>query len=296
MTPYRARRDAGIASGHDDAVRRPAAELVLQPGELVVERRRARNAEPAGSHRQLVRPMGQREVEPAAACPPAQLREAREQRRRLAAARAAAVAAEHASPRSRAARAAAGSASSRAPSPPPRRRAPRESRSAAGTRGRAPTRSCRSRPSRRELDAPAAGERRRRPLDVARVPEREAHQPPELPAQVLATREVIGRGAARPAPARRSPAGRASPARARPARARTALLAATLPLGSRSRACAPPRSGAARAARRPPAGAPSSGAAGRAGSVAARARSRRRRCRGTAPAPRATTPSRHGRS
>ena len=58
----------------DDLRRGPAAELVLEPGELVVERGRARNPEPPCRHRQLMRPMRERHVEvspspPATQCP-----------------------------------------------------------------------------------------------------------------------------------------------------------------------------------------------------------------------------------
>jgi hypothetical protein len=63
------RRDC---AGHDHAGRRAAAELVLQPRPLVVEGRRARDAEAVRGHRQLVGAVREREVEVAAARPAAQ--------------------------------------------------------------------------------------------------------------------------------------------------------------------------------------------------------------------------------
>src|SRR5207253_8976622 len=61
----------------DDLRRSTAPELVLQPGPLVVERRRARDAEPACRHRQLVRAVRQRDVEPSVAGPAPQRAEPR---------------------------------------------------------------------------------------------------------------------------------------------------------------------------------------------------------------------------
>jgi hypothetical protein len=58
--------------GDDDLRRRAAAELMLEPRELVVEGRGARDAEPTRRHRQLVGAMREREVEVAAAGPAAQ--------------------------------------------------------------------------------------------------------------------------------------------------------------------------------------------------------------------------------
>ena len=80
---------------HDDLRRRAAAELVLKPGELVVERRRARDAEPPRGHRQLVRAVGERDVEVASLRPVAKRPQARCHRARLAEPRAAAVLPDH---------------------------------------------------------------------------------------------------------------------------------------------------------------------------------------------------------
>ena len=66
----------GDGGRHDDGRRRTAAELVLEGRELVVERRRARDAEPPRRDRQLVRAVRERDVEAAAARPAAELAEA----------------------------------------------------------------------------------------------------------------------------------------------------------------------------------------------------------------------------
>jgi hypothetical protein len=58
--------------GDDDAGGGPAPERVLRSGELVVERIRGRHPEAAGSQRELVRRVRQRDVEGAAAREPAQ--------------------------------------------------------------------------------------------------------------------------------------------------------------------------------------------------------------------------------
>ena len=79
---------------HDHPRRGAAAELVLEPGPLVVERGRAGNAEPAGRDRQLVRPVRQRQVEVPALGPAAQMTQARGQRASLAQTRAPAVTAD----------------------------------------------------------------------------------------------------------------------------------------------------------------------------------------------------------
>ena len=115
--------------GDDDPRRGPAAELVLEPRELVVEGRRARDPERARGQRQVVRAVRERQVEAprlrpasASAGSPRDLDACLAERRR------AAVAADRASPRSRAARAAASSARTRVRSPRPRGRAPASSR------------------------------------------------------------------------------------------------------------------------------------------------------------------------
>jgi hypothetical protein len=61
----------------DDPRRCTAAELVLEPGELVVEGRRARDSERPGGERQVVRPVREREVEVAPFRPAAQRRNPR---------------------------------------------------------------------------------------------------------------------------------------------------------------------------------------------------------------------------
>ncbi len=81
--------------GDDHEGRRPEAELVLEPGELVVEGRRAGDAESSRSDRQLVRAVGERGVEVTALCPTAEAAEPGCERPRLAEPGAAAVAAEH---------------------------------------------------------------------------------------------------------------------------------------------------------------------------------------------------------
>ena len=58
--------------GHDHPPRGAAAELVLEPGPLVVERRAARDPEAARRQRQLVRAVRERDVEAAALRPAAQ--------------------------------------------------------------------------------------------------------------------------------------------------------------------------------------------------------------------------------
>ena len=55
--------------GHDHPCRGAQAEVVLERGELVVVRGCARDAEPAGAQGELVRAVGEREVEAAAARP-----------------------------------------------------------------------------------------------------------------------------------------------------------------------------------------------------------------------------------
>ena len=77
--------------GDDDLCRGAAAELVLQPGPLVVERRRARNPEPACRKRELVRAVSERDVEAAAAREAVERAEPRGELARLAGSRAAAV-------------------------------------------------------------------------------------------------------------------------------------------------------------------------------------------------------------
>jgi hypothetical protein len=58
--------------GDDDARGGAASELMLEPRPLVVEGGRARNAEAPSRHRQLVRPVREREIEVAALRPGAQ--------------------------------------------------------------------------------------------------------------------------------------------------------------------------------------------------------------------------------
>ena len=60
----------------DDLRRRAAAELVLEPGELVVEGRRARDPEPARRDRQLVRAVREGDVDATPLRPALQRREA----------------------------------------------------------------------------------------------------------------------------------------------------------------------------------------------------------------------------
>ncbi len=81
--------------GDDDARRRAAAELVLEPRPLVVERRGARDPEPPRGHRQLVRAVRECEVEPTRPSPRAERREPRPQLPSLAERGAAAVMADH---------------------------------------------------------------------------------------------------------------------------------------------------------------------------------------------------------
>ena len=77
--------------GDDDPRRRAVAELVLERRVLVVERRRARDAEPARGDRQLVRAVRERDVEAAALRVAPAARAAATPARRLPDARAAAV-------------------------------------------------------------------------------------------------------------------------------------------------------------------------------------------------------------
>ena len=81
--------------GDDDERRRPEAELVLEPGELVVECRRAGDAEPPRGDRQLVGAVGEGGVEVTAPGPAAKAAEPGGERASLAEPRPAAVAAEH---------------------------------------------------------------------------------------------------------------------------------------------------------------------------------------------------------
>src|SRR5207247_4899714 len=79
----------------DDARRRAAAELVLEPRELVAEGGRARDPEPPRGHRELVRAVRERHVEVAPARPAAQRAQAAPELARLAEPRPAAVPPDH---------------------------------------------------------------------------------------------------------------------------------------------------------------------------------------------------------
>src|SRR5207237_8164049 len=70
-------------------------ELMLEPGELVVEGRRARDSQPARRHRELVRPVRAGDAELPAPGPAPERPRAAHERPRLAEPRAAAVAADH---------------------------------------------------------------------------------------------------------------------------------------------------------------------------------------------------------
>src|SRR5439155_3634366 len=81
-----------------DPGRRAAAELMLEGGELVVEGGRGGDAEPAGSQRQLVRAVRERDVDPTVFRPASQRAEPDRHLPRLLEARAAAAAADHLRP------------------------------------------------------------------------------------------------------------------------------------------------------------------------------------------------------
>ena len=79
--------------GHHDGARQPAVHVVLGHGELVVERRGARDPQQRGGHRHVVRAVPDRHVEAPAARPAREREAARREPHGLAAAAAAAVAA-----------------------------------------------------------------------------------------------------------------------------------------------------------------------------------------------------------